>query len=77
MTGGRQCGAVLYNAFGNIGKSGATDKGGFLASNNSSDSPTGSGYNTDVSEEILHCDCVSAGSDTRSNSVSDEQVRQF
>ncbi|XP_058048397.1 bridge-like lipid transfer protein family member 1 isoform X2 [Ahaetulla prasina] len=73
IKGGRQCGAILYNAFGNIGKSVATDRGGFLASNNSSDSPTGSGYNTDVSEEILHCDCVSAGSDTRSNSVSDEQ----
>ncbi|XP_032080339.1 transmembrane protein KIAA1109 homolog isoform X11 [Thamnophis elegans] len=73
IKGGRQCGAVLYNAFGNIGKSGGTDRGGFLASNNSSDSPTGSGYNTDVSEEILHRDCVSAGSDTRSNSVSDEQ----
>ncbi|XP_034257363.1 bridge-like lipid transfer protein family member 1 isoform X6 [Pantherophis guttatus] len=73
IKGGRQCGAVLYNGFGNISKSVATDRGGFLASNNSSDSPTGSGYNTDVSEEILHCDCASAGSDTRSNSVSDEQ----
>ncbi|KAG8134646.1 hypothetical protein E2320_007756 [Naja naja] len=72
IKGGRQSGAVLYNAFGNISKSIATDRGGFLASNNSSDSPTGSGYNTDVSEEILHCDCISAGSDTRSNSVSDE-----
>ncbi|KAK9398896.1 hypothetical protein NXF25_013865 [Crotalus adamanteus] len=73
IKGGRQCGAVLYNAFGNISKSVAANRGGFLASNNSSDSPTGSGYNTDVSEEILHCDGISAGSDTRSNSVSDEQ----
>ncbi|KAF7252839.1 hypothetical protein EYD10_01996 [Varanus komodoensis] len=73
IKGGRQSGAVLYNAFGNIGKSTTTDRGGLLASNNSSDSPTGSGYNTDVSEENLPCDQISAASDTHPNSVSDEQ----
>lgn len=58
-----------------MGKSTATDRGGLLTSNNSSDSPTGSGYNTDVSDENLPCDRISAASDTHPNSVSDEQVR--
>ncbi|XP_062839680.1 bridge-like lipid transfer protein family member 1 isoform X4 [Anolis carolinensis] len=73
IKGGRQSGAVLYNTFGILGKSTATERGGLLASNNSSDSPTGSGYNTDVSEENLPCDQISAASDTHPNSVSDEQ----
>ncbi|KAJ6668797.1 hypothetical protein lerEdw1_012281 [Lerista edwardsae] len=73
IKGGRQSGAVLYSTFGNMGKSTATDRGGLLTSNNSSDSPTGSGYNTDVSEENLPCDRISAASDTHPNSVSDEQ----
>nr|XP_056711844.1 bridge-like lipid transfer protein family member 1 [Euleptes europaea] len=73
IKGGRQSGAVLYSTFGSMGKCAATDRGGLLASNNSSDSPTGSGYNTDVSEENLPCDQTSAASDIHANSVSDEQ----
>lgn len=72
--GGRQSGAVLYNTFGVMGKSNATERGGLLASNNSSDSPTGSGYNTDVSDDNLPCDRISPSSDINGNSVSDEQV---
>lgn len=75
--GGRQSGAVLYNTFGVMGKSSATERGGLLASNNSSDSPTGSGYNTDVSEDNLPCDRISPSSDINGNSVSDEQVCMY
>lgn len=74
FTGGRQSGAVLYNTFGVMGKSRDTERGGLLASNNSSDSPTGSGYNTDVSDDNLPCDRISPSSDINGNSVSDEQV---
>ncbi|XP_028932278.1 transmembrane protein KIAA1109 homolog isoform X4 [Ornithorhynchus anatinus] len=73
IKGGRQSGALLYNTFGIMGKSNATERGGLLTSNNSSDSPTGSGYNTDVSEENLPCDRISPSSDINGNSVSDEQ----
>ncbi|XP_063271495.1 bridge-like lipid transfer protein family member 1 isoform X3 [Prinia subflava] len=73
IKGGRQSGAVLYNTFGVMGKSRDTERGGLLASNNSSDSPTGSGYNTDVSEDNLPCDRISPSSDINGNSVSDEQ----
>uniref|UniRef100_A0A8D0GV76 Bridge-like lipid transfer protein family member 1 middle region domain-containing protein n=1 Tax=Sphenodon punctatus TaxID=8508 RepID=A0A8D0GV76_SPHPU len=73
IKGGRQSGAVLYSTFGVMGKSSATDRGGLLASNNSSDSPTGSGYNTDVSDDNLPCDRISPASDINGNSVSDEQ----
>lgn len=48
-----------------------------LTSNNSSDSPTGSGYNTDISEDNLPCDRTSPSSDLNGNSVSDEQVGGF
>ncbi|XP_043401413.1 transmembrane protein KIAA1109 homolog isoform X22 [Chelonia mydas] len=72
IKGGRQSGAVLYSTFGVMGKSSATERGGLLASNNSSDSPTGSGYNTDVSDDNLPCD-RSPSSDINGNSVSDEQ----
>lgn len=75
--GGRQSGAVLYNTFGTIGKASVTERGGVLTSNNSSDSPTGSGYNTDVSEDNLPCDRTSPSSDLNGNSVSDEQVGGF
>lgn len=75
--GGRQSGAVLYNTFGVMGKSSATERGGLLASNNSSDSPTGSGYNTDVSDDNLPCDRISPSSDINGNSVSDEQVCMY
>ncbi|MBZ3874504.1 hypothetical protein SUZIE_128270 [Sciurus carolinensis] len=70
---GRQSGAVLYNSFGIMGKAHATERGGVLTSNNSSDSPTGSGYNTDVSDDNLPCDRTSPSSDLNGNSVSDEQ----
>ncbi|KAK2498556.1 hypothetical protein MC885_009049 [Smutsia gigantea] len=73
IKGGRQSGAVLYNTFGIMGKASVTEKGGVLTSNNSSDSPTGSGYNTDVSDDNLPCDRTSPSSDLNGNSVSDEQ----
>ncbi|XP_072481304.1 bridge-like lipid transfer protein family member 1 isoform X3 [Notamacropus eugenii] len=73
IKGGRQSGAVLYNAIGIMGKSNATERGGLLTSNNSSDSPTGSGYNTDVSDDNLPCDRISPSSDINGNSISDEQ----
>lgn len=75
--GGRQSGAVLYNTFGIMGKANVTERGGVLTSNNSSDSPTGSGYNTDVSDDNLPCDRTSPSSDLNGNSVSDEQVGEF
>ena len=75
--GGRQSGAVLYNSFGIMGKNSVTERGGVLTSNNSSDSPTGSGYNTDVSDDNLPCDRTSPSSDINGNSVSDEQVGDF
>ncbi|KAH0511099.1 hypothetical protein LTLLF_152015 [Microtus ochrogaster] len=74
IKGGRQSGAVLYNSFGIMGKTNVTERGGVLTSNNSSDSPTGSGYNTDVSDDNLPCDRTSPSSDINGNSVSDEQV---
>ncbi|KAB1282163.1 Transmembrane protein [Camelus dromedarius] len=73
IKGGRQSGAVLYNTFGIMGKANVTESGGVLTSNNSSDSPTGSGYNTDVSDDNLPCDRTSPSSDLNGNSVSDEQ----
>ncbi|XP_036914479.1 transmembrane protein KIAA1109 homolog isoform X1 [Sturnira hondurensis] len=73
IKGGRQSGAVLYNAFGTMGKASTTEGGGVLTSNHSSDSPTGSGYNTDVSDDNLPCDRASPSSDLNGNSVSDEQ----
>nr|XP_045737699.1 bridge-like lipid transfer protein family member 1 [Mirounga angustirostris] len=73
IKGGRQSGAVLYNTFGIMGKASVTERGGVLTSNNSSDSPTGSGYNTDVSDDNLPCDRMSPSSDLNGNSVSDEQ----
>lgn len=75
--GGRQSGVVLYNSFGVMGKANVTERGGVLTSNNSSDSPTGSGYNTDVSDDNLPCDRISSSSDLNGNSVSDEQVGDF
>lgn len=60
-----------------MGKANVTERGGVLTSNNSSDSPTGSGYNTDVSDDNLPCDRTSPSSDLNGNSVSDEQVGEF
>lgn len=74
FTGGRQSGAVLYNTFAVMGTARGTERPGVLTSNNSSDSPTGSGYNTDVSDDNLPCDRASPSSDLNGNSVSDEQV---
>ncbi|XP_023376197.1 uncharacterized protein KIAA1109 homolog [Pteropus vampyrus] len=73
IKGGRQSGAVLYNTFGMMGKASGVERAGVLTSNNSSDSPTGSGYNTDVSDDNLPCDRTSPSSDLNGNSVSDEQ----
>ncbi|XP_018416620.1 PREDICTED: uncharacterized protein KIAA1109 homolog, partial [Nanorana parkeri] len=73
IKGGRQSGAILYNSFGMMGKSGTTDRSGMQKSNDSSDSPTGSGYSTDVSDDNIPCDGVSPSSDINGNSVSDEQ----
>lgn len=57
-----------------MGRASATEGGGVLTSNHSSDSPTGSGYNTDISDDNLPCDQASPSSDLNGNSVSDEQV---
>ncbi|XP_077332983.1 bridge-like lipid transfer protein family member 1 isoform X14 [Lithobates pipiens] len=73
IKGGRQSGAILYNSFGMMGKSSTTDQSGLQKSNDSSDSPTGSGYSTDVSDDNIPCDGVSPSSDINGNSVSDEQ----
>uniref|UniRef100_H3AGP3 Bridge-like lipid transfer protein family member 1 n=1 Tax=Latimeria chalumnae TaxID=7897 RepID=H3AGP3_LATCH len=73
IKGGRQSGAVLYNAFGIMGKSDVNEKNGLLKSNGSLGSPTGSGYNTDVSDDNLPHDGVSPSSDNNGNSESDEQ----
>lgn len=60
-----------------MGKSGTTDRSGQQKSNDSSDSPTGSGYSTDVSDDNIPCDGVSPSSDINGNSVSDEQVKPY
>ncbi|XP_053317388.1 bridge-like lipid transfer protein family member 1 [Spea bombifrons] len=73
IKGGRQSGAILYNSFGMMGKSNTTERSGLLKSNDSSDSPTGSGYSTDVSDDNIPCDGFSPSSDINGNSVSDEQ----
>ncbi|KAJ8281426.1 hypothetical protein GJAV_G00067550 [Gymnothorax javanicus] len=73
VKGGRQSGAVLYNAFGVMGKGDGTEKNGRSKSNGSSGSQTGSGYSTDVSEENLPHDPASPSSDPNANSDSDEQ----
>ncbi|XP_066575926.1 bridge-like lipid transfer protein family member 1 isoform X4 [Amia ocellicauda] len=73
VKGGRQSGAVLYSAFGVMGKADATERNGILKSNGSSGSQTGSGYSTDVSEDNLPHDPASPSSDVNGNSDSDEQ----
>ncbi|CAH2300868.1 Hypothetical predicted protein [Pelobates cultripes] len=73
IKGGRQSGAILYNSFGMMGKCNTTEHSGLLKSNDSSDSPTGSGYSTDVSDDNIPCDGMSPSSDINGNSVSDEQ----
>ncbi|XP_041130046.1 transmembrane protein KIAA1109-like isoform X4 [Polyodon spathula] len=73
VKGGRQSGAVLYSAFGVMGKAHATERNGLLKSNGSSGSQTGSGYSTDVSEDNLPQDGANPFSDVNGNSDSDEQ----
>ncbi|XP_063776335.1 bridge-like lipid transfer protein family member 1 isoform X5 [Pseudophryne corroboree] len=73
VKGGRQSGAILYNSFGMMGTSSTNERSGLLKSNDSSDSPTGSGYSTDVSDDNIPCDGVSPSSDINGNSVSEEQ----
>ncbi|RXM98120.1 hypothetical protein EOD39_13560 [Acipenser ruthenus] len=73
VKGGRQSGAVLYSAFGVMGKADATERNGLLKSNGSSGSQTGSGYSTDVSEDNLPQDGANPFSDVNGNSDSDEQ----
>ncbi|KAJ8336324.1 hypothetical protein SKAU_G00396670 [Synaphobranchus kaupii] len=73
VKGGRQSGAVLYSAFGVMGKADSAEKNGRSKSNGSSGSQTGSGYSTDVSEEHLPHDAASPSSDPNGHSDSDEQ----
>ncbi|KAG8511214.1 Transmembrane protein, partial [Galemys pyrenaicus] len=73
IKGGRQSGAVLYDALGVMGQANVAERGGTPTPNDSSDSPTGSGYNTDVSEDALPCGRASPSSDLNGNSASDEQ----
>lgn len=76
FAGGRQSGAILYNAFGVMGRSDNGGKTGMSKSNGSTGSQTGSGYSTDVSDDNLPHDTISPGSDANEHSDSDEQVRQ-
>ncbi|KAM4723529.1 LOW QUALITY PROTEIN: bridge-like lipid transfer protein family member 1 [Anableps anableps] len=73
VKGGRQSGAVLYNAFGVMGHSDAGGKTGVTKSNGSTGSQTGSGYSTDVSDDNLPNDVISPNSDANEHSDSDEQ----
>ncbi|XP_069049556.1 bridge-like lipid transfer protein family member 1 isoform X2 [Lepisosteus oculatus] len=73
VKGGRQSGAVLYSAFGVMGKADGPERNGLLKSNGSSGSQTGSGYSTDVSDDNLPHDAASPSSDANGNSDSDEQ----
>ncbi|XP_036372850.1 transmembrane protein KIAA1109 homolog isoform X4 [Megalops cyprinoides] len=73
VKGGRQSGAVLYSAFGVMGKADGGEKNGRSKSNGSTGSQTGSGYSTDVSEDNLPHDAASPSSDANGNSDSDEQ----
>uniref|UniRef100_A0A3P8UCF5 Bridge-like lipid transfer protein family member 1 middle region domain-containing protein n=1 Tax=Cynoglossus semilaevis TaxID=244447 RepID=A0A3P8UCF5_CYNSE len=73
VKGGRQSGAVLYNAFGLMGHSDTGAKTGTCKSNGSTGSQTGSGYSTDVSDDNLTHDPLSPGSDVNEHSDSDDQ----
>uniref|UniRef100_A0A672J8A9 Si:ch211-233a24.2 n=1 Tax=Salarias fasciatus TaxID=181472 RepID=A0A672J8A9_SALFA len=73
VKGGRQSGAVLYNAFGVMGRSDAAGKTGMSKSNGSTGSQTGSGYSTDVSDDNLPHDAISPASDVNEHSDSDDQ----
>ena len=74
VAGGRQSGAILYNAFGVMGRSDVGGKTGMSKSNGSTGSQTGSGYSTDVSDDTLPHDPISPASDVNEHSDSDDQV---
>lgn len=74
FAGGRQSGAILYNAFGVMGNSDTGGQTGMSKSNGSTGSQTGSGYSTDMSDDNLPHDVVSPVSDVNEHSDSDEQV---
>ncbi|CAJ1073977.1 transmembrane protein KIAA1109 homolog isoform X10 [Xyrichtys novacula] len=73
VKGGRQSGAILYNAFGVMGRSDTGGKTGMSKSNGSTGSQTGSGYSTDVSDDNLPNDTISPTSDVNEHSDSDDQ----
>uniref|UniRef100_A0A667WT60 Bridge-like lipid transfer protein family member 1 middle region domain-containing protein n=1 Tax=Myripristis murdjan TaxID=586833 RepID=A0A667WT60_9TELE len=73
VKGGRQSGAILYSAFGVMGRSDAGGKTGMSKSNGSTGSQTGSGYSTDVSDDNLPHDATSPASDLNEHSDSDDQ----
>ncbi|XP_067898614.1 bridge-like lipid transfer protein family member 1 isoform X8 [Heterodontus francisci] len=73
IKGGRQSGAVLYSVLGVLGKSNTAERNGMLKSGDSTGSPTGSGYSTDVSDDNLPRDERSPTSDVNGNSASDDQ----
>uniref|UniRef100_A0A7N8WMU0 KIAA1109 n=1 Tax=Mastacembelus armatus TaxID=205130 RepID=A0A7N8WMU0_9TELE len=73
VKGGRQSGAILYNAFGVMGRSDTGGKTGMSKSNGSTGSQTGSGYSTDVSDDNLPNDAISPASDVNEHSDSDDQ----
>lgn len=75
VTGGRQSGAVLYNAFGVMGCSDTGGKNGVTKNNGSTGSQTGSGYSTDMSDDNLPPDAISPNSDANEHTDSDDQVR--
>ncbi|XP_037098160.1 transmembrane protein KIAA1109 homolog isoform X2 [Syngnathus acus] len=74
VKGGRQSGAILYNAFGVMGRSDADGKAGIPKANGSIGSQTGSGYSTDASDDNLPRDAVRPPSDdVNGHSDSDDQ----
>ncbi|XP_029688607.1 transmembrane protein KIAA1109 homolog [Takifugu rubripes] len=75
VKGGRQSGAVLYNAFGVMGNSDTGGQPGTSKFNGSTGSQTGSGYSTDMSDDNLPHDAISPVSDANEPSDdSDEQT---
>ncbi|GCC34930.1 hypothetical protein chiPu_0013407 [Chiloscyllium punctatum] len=73
VKGGRQSGAILYDVLGVLGKSSTVERNGMLKSGDSTGSPTGSGYSTDVSEDNLPRDEKSPTAGINGNSASDDQ----
>ncbi|XP_072313657.1 bridge-like lipid transfer protein family member 1 [Eucyclogobius newberryi] len=73
VKGGRQSGAVLYNAFGVMGRTDTGGKTGTSKCNGSTGSQTGSGYSTDVSDDNLPHDPLSPPTDANEHSDSDDQ----